>query len=538
VARIVGDGLARKHAELALRRALDFERLLATLFATFVHLPVDFMDRQIVEAIGRVANFVGADRANIIKHLPAERALVRTHQWAREGVAAVPAPVPVEAVPWLMTRVFKARELLAVNGLDELLPEAARDRATLEQLGVVSGAIAPLMAEDRVMGVLSFETPRHKKPWTPELVGRLRLVAEVVAGALARRDAELALRTSLAENTRLRARIEAKNAHLQEGIHEAHDFGEIVGESGSLRSTLRKVDQVAVSDAPVLLVGETGTGKELLARAVHARSHRSRASFIAVNCAALPASLIESELFGHEKGAFTGATHSKAGRFELADGGTLFLDEIGDLDPVLQTKLLRVLQDGEFQRLGSTVTRKANVRIISATNRDLKRALAEGRFRADLYYRLAVFPIEVAPLRERREDIPLLVWHFILSRQRTLGRQIDKVPTVAMDALMTYDWPGNIRELQNVIERSLILSKGPVLRIEEAFESTPSEDRERCSDSTFDNLQQAERVHIVRILESCGWAIEGRGQAAERLGLRPSTLRNRMKKLGIRRPAH
>jgi transcriptional regulator with GAF, ATPase, and Fis domain len=252
----------------------------------------------------------------------------------------------------------------------------------------------------------------------------------------------------------------------------------------------------------------------------------------------LPASLVESELFGHEKGAFTGAALAKPGRFELADGGTLFLDEIGDLDAALQAKLLRALQDGEIQRLGATRPKRVDVRVVAATNRNLEQLLREGRFRADLYYRLSVFPIELPPLRERRDDIPLLVWYLIQSRQRSLGRTIERVPRAAMDTLQAYDWPGNVRELQNVIERALILSSGSTLRLQEAFRAPTRAEPAPTAEVRpgGDSLHEAERAHIERVLERSHWRIEGRRQAAERLGLKPSTLRYRMKKLGIRRP--
>ena len=282
-----------------------------------------------------------------------------------------------------------------------------------------------------------------------------------------------------------------------------------------------------------MLLGETGTGKELLARL-----HRTVRGATTVHHGELrrpPRELIESELFGHEKGAFTGATRPTPLR--LADSGTLLLDEIGDLDPALQGKLLRALEGGEIQRLGATVTRKVDVRIIAATNRDLRRDLREGRFRSDLYYRLSVFPIEVPPLRDRRADIPLLVWHFIQSRQRVLGRTITKIPTAAMAALLAYDWPGNVRELQNVVERALILSRGSVLRVDEAFGGGATARNGAGRPAPGVSLRDVERAHIVRVLERCRWTIEGDGQAAEHLGLNPSTLRNRMRRLDIKRPA-
>jgi transcriptional regulator with GAF, ATPase, and Fis domain len=281
----------------------------------------------------------------------------------------------------------------------------------------------------------------------------------------------------------------------------------------------------------VLLLGETGTGKELLARAIHTRSRRAEAPLITVNCAALPSSLVESELFGHEKGAFTGATSARPGRFELADGGTLFLDEVGELAPETQAKLLRVLECGEFERVGAVRSRKVDVRLIAATNRALERDVRDGSFRADLYYRLSIFPITLPPLRERAEDIPALTWELIHRRQHELGRHIRHVPESAMQALCRYSWPGNIRELGNVIERALILSPGEDLQLDAFIAS------QAALPETSERADAAERSHLLQVLERCHWRIDGRGNAAECLGLNPSTLRSRLKKLGISRPA-
>jgi transcriptional regulator with GAF, ATPase, and Fis domain len=292
---------------------------------------------------------------------------------------------------------------------------------------------------------------------------------------------------------------------------------------------------VAPTDVAVLLLGETGTGKELLARALHERSPRSARPFLRVNCAAIPASLIESELFGHEKGAFTGAMAARAGRFEAAHGGSIFLDEIGELGVDVQAKLLRVLQDGTFERVGSSRTLRSDTRVIAATNRDLERAMAEGRFREDLYYRLNVFPIRLPPLRDRREDIPLLVWSMINRRQRALGRRISDVPRRAMQALTAYDWPGNVRELENVIERALVLSRGATLQVEDPG-GTATTATGAPAPFTPRRLDAVERDHILAVLERCGWRVNGTGNAAEVLGLHPNTLRFRMKKLGISRP--
>ena len=281
-----------------------------------------------------------------------------------------------------------------------------------------------------------------------------------------RKRSEEQLRLQLEEIRALKDQLEEENVYLREEVRGG-DFTDVVGQSPALGRVLERVSQVAPTSSSVLLLGETGTGKELLAQAIHERSPRKARAFIKVNCAALPASLIETELLGHEKGAFTGAIAAHPGRFELADGGTLFLDEIGDLAVELQSKLLRVLQDGEVQRLGATRPRKVDVRLVAATNQDLERAMAEGRFRRDLYYRLAVFPIQIPPLRERREDIPLITWAFVERRQKDLGRRIEQIPREVMDALVAYDWPGNVRELENVLERALILSPGKALRLDD-----------------------------------------------------------------------
>jgi formate hydrogenlyase transcriptional activator len=536
IAEVTGSAVARAEADQAVRRAVSFDQAVTGLAASLIRVPVDTIDSQIVQTLGAVAKLLEADRASVIRHFPAERMLSRSHLWERTGTPNPWVSDPQDAFPWMLARLFEARKLIALTKVDELPPEAARDRASLTLHGVKSCALAPMVVQDRVVGIISFATVTRERSWPPDLMARLRLVGEIIASALARQDAELALRTALAENERLRERLSAENAYLHAELVDARDFGEIVGTSPALLATVEKVRQVADTTAPVLLLGETGTGKELLARAIHMHSRRHARSFVAVNCAALPAALIESELFGHERGAFTGASQAKPGRFELADHGTLLLDEIGDLEPALQAKLLRVLENGEIQRLGSTVTRKVDVRIMAATNRDLRREAQDGRFRSDLYYRLSVFPIQVPPLRDRRDDIPLLVWHFIQSRQRALNRTITKIPRAVMAMLQAYEWPGNVRELQNVIERAMILSQGPVLRVEETLGPTMSERDAGVRTRRGESLQDVERAHIVAILERCGWTIEGRGQAAEHLGLNPSTLRNRMRKLGITRP--
>jgi formate hydrogenlyase transcriptional activator len=318
-----------------------------------------------------------------------------------------------------------------------------------------------------------------------------------------------------------------------EPIADYAEFSGIIGQSLALRKVLQMVDHVAVGDATVLLLGETGTGKELIARAIHSRSNRKNHSFVKLNCAAIPSGLLESELFGHERGAFTGAITQKLGRLELADQGSLFLDEIGDIPLELQPKLLRMLQEREFERLGSTRTKRVDIRVVAATHRDLEGMILEKQFRSDLYYRLNVVPIFLPPLRERPKDIPLLVQHFVQQFARELGKTIEMIPSGAMDTLRHYPWPGNIRELENVIERAVILSPGPVLQISHHDLSSriaPSQYTDRPQ-----TLEEVERNHILTTLKETGWILSGPAGAAARLGLNRSTLYFRMKKLGIAR---
>jgi transcriptional regulator with GAF, ATPase, and Fis domain len=309
-----------------------------------------------------------------------------------------------------------------------------------------------------------------------------------------------------------------------------NDLEAIVGESDTLRYVLSRIEQVSETDATVLFFGETGTGKELLARAVHRASRRRDRPFVIVNCAALPAALIESELFGRERGAFTGAHATQVGRFELANRGTLFLDEVGELPLELQPKLLRVLQGGQLERLGSPRTIEVDVRVIAATNRDLIEEVRQGRFRRDLFYRLNVFPITIPSLRDRRQDIPLLVRHLVARHARALRKPIDAVPHAVVRMLEAYDWPGNIRELENVIQRAIIQSRGGTLELRDAWMP------EATSTDGGATLIEVERRHILHILEACRWRIEGQGGAAQVLALKSSTLRSRMMKLGISRP--
>jgi DNA-binding NtrC family response regulator len=366
---------------------------------------------------------------------------------------------------------------------------------------------------------------------------------------LARVGTHLALRRAQREleeqNARLREEIEAHRRSraiidcLEDEIRTGNDFREIVGRSPALKRLLDQLALVASTQSTVLILGETGTGKELVARAIHDRSPRRERPLVKVNCAALPRELVESELFGHEKGAFTGATQQRRGRFELADGGTLFLDEVGELPLEAQAKLLRVLQEQEFERVGGTRSLHTDVRVIAGTNRDLQAQVDAGAFRADLFYRLNVFPVRVPPLRERREDIAPLVAHFLAKSARKLGKPFEGVSPAFLESALAYAWPGNVRELENAVERAAILSRGPLLEALEPFAATgaPLRAAAPATVAPSGTLEDIERAHIRRVLDQTRWAIEGRQGAAAILGLNPSTLRGRMRKLGIRRTA-
>ena len=347
-----------------------------------------------------------------------------------------------------------------------------------------------------------------------------QMVLSVIRDLTQKREAEEAL-----------WRSEQENRYLEGELITTHQFDEIVGESSGLKRVLKQVEDVAATDATVLILGETGTGKELIARAIHHLSARRDHAFVKLNCSAIPSGLLESELFGHEKGAFTGAIAQKIGRLELAHQGTFFLDEVGDLPPELQPKILRALQEKEFERVGGTRTIPVNVRLVAATNRDLAKMVGAGQFRSDLYYRLKVFPVTLPPLRERREDIPLLVRYFLSSHSKRMGKRIETISPETMQALVNWRWPGNIRELENFMERSVILSPGSTLRSPLAELQAVAEP----GGSTDTNLESAERDHILRVLRECQGMIGGAGGAAERLGLKRTTLNSKIKKLGIER---
>jgi transcriptional regulator with GAF, ATPase, and Fis domain len=513
----------------------EADRLIAELSSELCVAGDGDLDSLTAAMLARIGDAAGADAMTLITYTAGTPA--RTYRCERPALGDKLEPADADDVSPLWERLQLEHDPVVLD-IPADLPSAALTPDVLDYLRRValqSAVVVPvLIAGDRTC-MLAVESRAHRV-WSREIVGRLRLFAEIVAFGLHRQGHSGAHEagSQFPDAELHEAHDEAKTHHSD---HERDDeagrtrstFSEIVGDSFPLRDAIRRMEEVVPTRSTVLLLGETGTGKELFARAIHVRGPRRANPFVVVNCAALPPSLIESELFGHTRGAFTGAVTTRQGRFELAHRGTLFLDEIGDLPLDLQTKLLRVLQEGTFERLGSSQAQKVDVRIVAATHRDLRKMMQEDTFREDLFYRLSVFTIRLPALRERPEDIPELVWSIIRKRQRFTQRRIKRVPASVMEQLQRRQWPGNVRELENVIERALIHTTGEVLTLlEEGVEMTSPR-----SDEDGTTLSSIERAHIQDVLRACGWRINGAGIAAERLGLHPNTLRFRMKKLGI-----
>lgn len=464
----------------------------------------------IAKSEGQRALHLGASAGNITE-------LDRDHHLLPVHFPVPPAIVVVQRQPVRFNAILEDPTVKAQPELFQLL----------QGMGAVSAAAYPLIYQGEVLGSIGMICDRVLDDDEFELLG---IFAD--QAAIAVKSAYL-----FRELARYRDRLEVENAYLQEEIQVERGFEGIVGESPALKSVLRKVRQVAPVETTVLLTGETGTGKELIARALHEGSPRKDRPMIKVNCGAIPQGVVESELFGHEKGAFTGALQKRVGRFELANNGTLFMDEVGELPLDTQVKLLRVLQEQEFERVGSTRPQKVDVRLVAATNRDLENEVSESRFRSDLFYRLNVFPIRIPPLRERPSDIPLLVKHFLAQFQRKLAKPLKGVTSESMNRLERYSWPGNIRELQNVLERACVLAEGPVVEIDgldsphRAGAESPAS--RTTSQETIVPLEENERIHIRRALAAANGKVHGPEGAAALLGINPSTLRSRMQKLGI-----
>ena len=637
---------------------MRFERLLAEISTFFINLPANQIDGEIEHAQRRICEFLDLDRSTLWQVAEGEpETLLLTHFHQPPESLSPPERMNLKDFwPWTLQKIL-AGDTLAISKRTDLPAEASRDRESFDLYGARSVVVVPLsVGGGPVFGLLTFALMREERDWPETVVQQFKLVAQIFANALARKQAEQALRErearlSLATNAagaglwimeldtgavwvsqktrelfhfapdeelnyegfftvihtddleqvhqavqqaiqsgdhfrsefqivlpdgsmrwiaacgqrhlgsagesdrlmgvslditerkriegqlrerlqeieELKHRLERENVYLQEEVRLLVEHSEIVGKSSAIKNILAQAEQVAQTDSTVLIQGETGTGKELLARAIHRMGRRKDRTLVTVTCASLAPTLIESELFGREKGAYTGALTSMVGRFELADRSTLFLDEIGELPQEVQSKLLRVLAEGCFERLGSTKTLKTDARIIAATNLDLAVAVKEGKFRKDLYYRLNVFPIVIPPLRDRPEDIPLLVWAFVREFEKKIGRRIESIPRKSMEAMQRYPWPGNVRELKNVIEHGMIVSTGKTLAVR-----LPQLDSLEAAGAS--DLESIQRNHVLSVLEKTGWRIAGKGGAAEALGLKRTTLQSLMKRVGIERP--
>jgi formate hydrogenlyase transcriptional activator len=506
---------------------LAFERMLSDLSARFANVPLERVEPEIHIAQTMLRQFLGFDRSTFAE-FQEDGSLVVLSSTAAAGGEAAPVGLVPSKLSWFIAKLRAGEMFVIQNPADDLPPEAVGEAEYFARTGVCSLLGIPLRIDGRIIGAIAFAAFTETRTWPDDLIMRLKLVGEVFAQAVARKREQEKLLTALAEIKVLKGRLERENSYLQHVAQIGPPQG-LTSRSSRFLSVIKEAEQVAQTGSTVLLFGETGSGKEVLAQVIHDASARKDRPMIKVNCAALPASLIESELFGREKGAFTGALARQPGRFEIADGSTIFLDEVGELPLELQPKLLRVLQEGEFERLGGTKTIQVDARVIAATNRPLAQMVKEGKFREDLYYRLNVFPIEVPPLRERRDDIALLSWTFVKELSNSMGKPIEEISDESMAALKEYHWPGNVRELRNVIERAMILSHEPTLHIR----LSPTMLRPKTVKLTAGSLDEAERAIIRQALEQCHWRIRGLNGAAALLDVKPTTLESRIKKLGL-----
>ena len=535
IGEVFTNALMRQRNQLNIERRLAFEKLLLDLSASF-SIADDNIDRNIDDAMKRIGIFIDADRCGLVQRIGRTTGFQGTHLWISPEIPpdpVLPSPDRSDAridklFPWLTGKMLKG-ETIALNQFEDLPPEAGYFKEYTLKSKLLSLLLLPISIDDQVIAFIGIDAFRNRIDWKDETVQRLKMMGEIIANAFVRTKTNKELLSALNNIEDLKDRLQHENIYLREEIELRHQHEEIIGTSQSVMEMLNLAEQVAETDSTVLILGETGTGKELLANEIHRLSRRGDRPMIKVNCAALPATLIESELFGREKGAYTGSLSRQIGRFEIANGSTLYLDEIGELPTELQAKLLRVLQEGKFERLGSPKTISTDVRIIASTNRDLAKSVKDGNFREDLYYRLNVFSIIAAPLRDRPEDIPLLVWAFIRELEGSMGRSIEKIQKSSLDGLQKYAWPGNIRELKNLVENSMITSKDKLLKINPPTDHNVKEIRTL-------KLEDVERTHIQHVLSKTSWRVSGENGAAKLLGLKRTTLTSKMKKLGITRP--
>lgn len=524
---VIRDITEQKLREMAQEERLRFEALLSALSAEFINMDVSEVDARVVQGLKRVHDFLGYDRVTLWQFSAVDGRCYLTHSHSLQEIRQPPQVIDDIIPVWV--NMARQGEMFMVDDVEELPDKFWREKKYgKDQGGIKSMFFIPLRVGAEVHGLISVVSYRQKRKWADMFVQRFRLLGEIFANAIERKRIDQKMQQAFAEIEQLRDRLQAENLFLRDQIDIELKHEEIIGESEAIRKVLLQAKQVAATGSTVLIQGETGTGKELLARAIHNQSARKERPMIKLNCAALPATLIESELFGREKGAYTGATTRQIGRFEAANGSTIFLDEIGELPLELQSKLLRVLQEGQFERLGSNDPVTVDVRVIAATNRDLVQFVKDGRFREDLYYRLNVFPISIPPLRERKEDILLLIWAMVKELGQSFGKTFESIPKKNMDALEMYSWPGNIRELRNTIERAMIVSSGPNLIVELSGMSA------ELMPPAY-SLKNVERMHIIATLDKTNWRVRGKNGAAALLELPPSTLESKMKKLGIKR---
>jgi transcriptional regulator with GAF, ATPase, and Fis domain len=522
-----------RQTKAALAERLRFQKFVSDISTRLISASDDVAIENLGTCLREACRYARADRTSLAWFDQQTRQIEIVYFWNEHGGPPW-TKLSMASFPWMGPQVLSGKPL-RISLLDDLPPEATTDKEALKSLGLKSIAVIPFVIGGQVLGGCTFGNIGDERRWSDRDMDDLKVLAELFGNVILRIRSHDALKSALGELRTLSERLKAENVYLRDEIRSTHGFHELVGESDALIRCLNQVEQVAKTGTTVLILGETGTGKELIARAIHEHSARSDRPLVKVNCAALPANLIESELFGYEKGAFTGAAGMKKGRFDLADGGTIFLDEIGDFPLELQGKLLRVLQEGEFHRLGGTETVRVDVRVIAATNRNLLAAVDNGEFRADLYYRINTFPVFLPPLRERKGDVRILAEHFARIHALQLGKQVTSISSGMLAQLEAYAWPGNIRQLEGVIQRALISANGETLDLAEALDINPA----GTADESLPvlELHGMEKEHIEKVLASRNWMIAGARGAAATLGLPASTLRSKMKKLGIVRPA-
>lgn len=525
---VIEDISKRKKVEEALKKEGEFKQLVSQLSSKFTALSGVQFEHAIENSLEEIGNFFGVDTVRLYQLSPQGEVLKFRLKWQSDQLAPQNEMTEIHNMtyPNLAAHYSSGKSVVFNKFVDS--PKWPEVRNILKFFGTKAGVGVPLESDNSGVDVFAMDTVISDYQWPDGIIEQAKVVGKVLLSAILRREAEVIIQNGYSEIRRLKDQLKQENIYLKEEIKVTKNFDTIIGQSSALKYVLHRLEQVAPTNANVLIGGATGTGKELFANALHKISLRKDKPLIIVGCASLSPTLIESDLFGHDKGAFTGADNTRIGRFELANGATIFLDEIGDLPMELQPKLLRIIQEGEFERLGSSKTRKVDVRIIAATNRNLEEEVEQGRFRQDLYYRLSSFIITIPPLKERTDDIPLLVNFLVNKFAKRYNKNIKTIPKSVMRKLTNYSWPGNVRELENIIENALIISDKGILKVElPGISKSPSIHRSK--------LQDIEKDHIISVLESTNWRLGGIGGAAEILGLKRTTLYAKMDKLGIKK---